>query len=669
MSTDSFKEVKFNVGQELRAVDLSNAQKFLSARLADQIFDQLMPGLLTGNAEPDHRASQGAAATKWAYALTATGGCPKFVTGAATDKIVTLTAGTVFQKIAATDGDDAQLLTYMLDGTDTFTIADGHATLPRVDLIQMKLEYEDGDLQARVFANEAEYATLDFDPLCANFDTVVRPKAGRGLYGNNISVRTVSGVALGITEVGNLVTLTFLTGVTTVLAMEAYIVANSNLLEIDTAGTAANILVTPGDVVAYTPLAGGLDEILVSQNMNMERHVKATLSQKVGTPAALAVFPDPDAGYVPLAAILVQPAWIAGGVNRLTHYDASALGADGGGLVQTSVADLRMPLNVKRHRVLAKDCIYADGAWKLHKDRTYIQSFPTTDSFGYISVPGLSAESVNDVWSISSSGGKSNSTTDHLWLPVQVEVGQVINNVVVTTFGDGACDVTLKLWVTDAAGVTAEIVGPTVLSNIPAAFTHTAYAATPHTVEIGDYVFFTATPNAATGCYIGGLAVGFTYVASAACADLVVMCPAVSGRLVGLEIQAGNGGVVGVDPTNAEAYVSNWDYTNALNDLVRVGGFTADLIADASSFQRRRGGLDILEDPDETQSPVGKGSATYGLPVWTNGRRSLAQDATELGSPFMTLNANTHLILRITKQSDPSNFNFYEATFFIAEGF
>lgn len=672
MSNDLFKAVNHTAGQELRAVDLINSQKFLAAKLADQILDHLTPGLLVAAGDPDLRAGQGANAdTKWCYALTASGGMPyaSLVPGTATDKKFKLASGTLFQKIAAKTGDEAQLLAFTCDGTQEFTVDDGHATLPRVDLLQMKLEYETGDSQARVFANEAVYATLDFDPLCANLDTVVRPKAGKGLHGNNISVRTVSGGALGIVEAGNLITITFVTGVTTVTLLEAEIVANSNLLEVDTAGTGANILVSPGDVVGYTALSGGLDELLVSQNMDMQRRVLATFSIVTGTPAAApCVIPAPTAGYVPVAAIIIPTLWIAGATGNLVYDDHT--GVAEGGIIYATLVDLRMPLNVKRHTVLAKDFLYSANNWHLVPYRTHLEAQnPSSNGTGFqfdVITPMGMAPSAS--WATDAAGNFLASGTGSFEIQVQPRSGMRICDVTISVHGDagGLSDITANLYTKNAAALTSILTISQV--NVPNSWnTYSGNIATPASTDDQEAMFLQITGE--TGVYIDRITIFWIAAAdpNPLTTDALVICPGVSGRLVGIAVTARDGGIVGTDPTNVTSYLATNDHVT-LRNLVRVGGFTGDLFADAGTLETRHGGLDFIEDPDETSNVVAKGSATYGLPVWTNGYRAPFRANQEDGDGVIT-GSTRDLLLRISADYDAfEGARIYKVTFFIAEG-
>ncbi len=149
MSTDIYKGVLFNDGEGITHGDLNDAQRFLSAQLYDQVLEKLIGNLVIGgNKDYDLGGANSATPTHLAYCLHGGSGYPHI--GTATNK-VRFTPGTVLQKIAAADGDEATLLAYTFDGTEEVSITAGHATLARVDLIQMKLELVDDDSESRDF--------------------------------------------------------------------------------------------------------------------------------------------------------------------------------------------------------------------------------------------------------------------------------------------------------------------------------------------------------------------------------------------------------------------------------------------------------------------------------------------------------------------------------------
>src|SRR5690606_20089399 len=173
MATDDFKTVNWTAGQEVRAQDLNDSQKFLAAMITDQIFSKLTAGDL--ETQTPHDASlitDGGGQTLWCHALTVAGGQPRL--GSANNK-VRISAGTVFvRESGGENGNDRTFLPWTFDGTDELTIANGHATQYRWDLIQLKLELVNTDSQARVFANPPASASLDLSTVAANITIEVR---------------------------------------------------------------------------------------------------------------------------------------------------------------------------------------------------------------------------------------------------------------------------------------------------------------------------------------------------------------------------------------------------------------------------------------------------------------------------------------------------------------
>lgn len=154
MANDDFKLVLWSDGESVRDDDLSNAGKHSLARLLDGMIEKVLPGAergdVTGGTDVLFTGTNGnnAPTNKWCYALASGGAYPR--KGTANTKIQ-IAPGTLLQKVAARDGNEATLLSYTFSGTEEVTIANGDATNPRVDLVQMKLEWESGNLVSRDF--------------------------------------------------------------------------------------------------------------------------------------------------------------------------------------------------------------------------------------------------------------------------------------------------------------------------------------------------------------------------------------------------------------------------------------------------------------------------------------------------------------------------------------
>lgn len=152
MSTnDLFKSVRTDDGFVADPEDFNNAQRYLAARLFDQLLGQLAVGSGFVQSDYEFYAQRGANPLALPYAFCLTPGAAYLRQGSGNNK-VQIAPGTLFQQVGAMDGNEPTFLAITFDGTgDQFTIANGDATHPRVDLLQMKLEYEDAVLTARDF--------------------------------------------------------------------------------------------------------------------------------------------------------------------------------------------------------------------------------------------------------------------------------------------------------------------------------------------------------------------------------------------------------------------------------------------------------------------------------------------------------------------------------------
>lgn len=147
MTTDLFRSIRAEDGFAADPDDFNEAQRTGMARLFDQILAKLIPNVT--DTEPDTDGNGPNVPTgPWAYALKSGGARP--IQGSTNAKIK-ISAGTLFQKLAAADGLAAQLVPYTFDGTDEVTIANGDVANPRVDIVQMKLERLDDTPTTRDF--------------------------------------------------------------------------------------------------------------------------------------------------------------------------------------------------------------------------------------------------------------------------------------------------------------------------------------------------------------------------------------------------------------------------------------------------------------------------------------------------------------------------------------
>lgn len=145
MTTDIYTQTLISDGMELDPVDLSR----LSARALAYVYDQVVmasyprEGVGFTTTTNDAFSPVG---IPYAFALSVLGGHPG--QGSANNK-VRIYPGTLCQAIADADGTEPKFIAYTFT-TEEVTIANGDATNPRIDLVQMKLEYVD-ETEARDF--------------------------------------------------------------------------------------------------------------------------------------------------------------------------------------------------------------------------------------------------------------------------------------------------------------------------------------------------------------------------------------------------------------------------------------------------------------------------------------------------------------------------------------
>ncbi len=104
-------------------------------------------------------------------------------------------------------------------------------------------------------AMAADFAILDLSGVTTDVDTVIQAITPGAIPHIVLQPGAADGVGT-IAEVGDVVTLTFKTTVTTVTQLEA-LIAQSTLISVLTPGTGTNVLDTADDSVSDTPLALG----------------------------------------------------------------------------------------------------------------------------------------------------------------------------------------------------------------------------------------------------------------------------------------------------------------------------------------------------------------------------------------------------------------------------
>lgn len=174
MATDNFCEMNESDGEDIVYGDISDISKFASARFRDQFFAKLFPyvpqqniGTQTGDPKfpGEYGASAGIQAVAQARAIAISIGSAYpwvnnpdtgdgYISGAATlgKNVVGIAPGTLLQFVGDDSfGLDSSLLAYTFAGTETVAIAAGDPSHPRVDLIEMQLQYILTDSQSRDF--------------------------------------------------------------------------------------------------------------------------------------------------------------------------------------------------------------------------------------------------------------------------------------------------------------------------------------------------------------------------------------------------------------------------------------------------------------------------------------------------------------------------------------
>jgi len=139
MSTDLYCTPNWLDGQAIDLASLIGSSRFVRAQLTDQILQSHIASVANSSTRPDFGGDDGAdSSTLWAYAVSP--GMAFLRQGSGNSKIQ-IAPGTLLQKIANSDGVDSTLVPFTFAGTEEFTLTNGDATNPRVDLLQMKLEY------------------------------------------------------------------------------------------------------------------------------------------------------------------------------------------------------------------------------------------------------------------------------------------------------------------------------------------------------------------------------------------------------------------------------------------------------------------------------------------------------------------------------------------------
>jgi hypothetical protein len=155
-TNDGYTIPSYNDGQALIETDLNKTSRKPLARLTDQFLERMTGYLAVAAADPDTWSENsldggGDDTILQSLIYTMTGGdCLVHGTGTT----ISISTGTMFQKATGVDMEQSSLIPFYLtdgDGAADGTIAAGDATNPRIDIIQVKLEWKDAGTVSRDF--------------------------------------------------------------------------------------------------------------------------------------------------------------------------------------------------------------------------------------------------------------------------------------------------------------------------------------------------------------------------------------------------------------------------------------------------------------------------------------------------------------------------------------
>lgn len=152
MTTDLYKQRLIGDGAVAVVEDVEDAQRFLGARLMDQILGQSLlsfiptaPSLSNYSNDLEFTSMHGVDPLTGPYAYTHNPG-QAFLRQGTANSHLQISPGTILQKVAtAATGTEETLLAFTFDGTLEFAIANGDPSNPRVDILQMSLALVEGD--------------------------------------------------------------------------------------------------------------------------------------------------------------------------------------------------------------------------------------------------------------------------------------------------------------------------------------------------------------------------------------------------------------------------------------------------------------------------------------------------------------------------------------------
>lgn len=146
VATDPYKDLLFNDGEGADFNDFNSARALVGARVMDQLTAKRAPQVLAGSL--NLLGGEDPAVNQLAFVATP---LDCYLYSSAGNE-VRVAPGTVFQKVTARTGLEPTMLAYEVDASAfAFNIGPGDATNPRIDIIQIKLEWVNGDSTTRVF--------------------------------------------------------------------------------------------------------------------------------------------------------------------------------------------------------------------------------------------------------------------------------------------------------------------------------------------------------------------------------------------------------------------------------------------------------------------------------------------------------------------------------------
>lgn len=386
--------------------------------------------------------------------------------------------------------------------------------------------------------------------------------------------------------------------------------------------------------------------VVTSTSMLKKSHIKCTISVKVGTPAASPTYPIPDAGNVPIAAVIVGTSYV--GAAGLFYIDTAGAVA--------VLHDLRMPLRIRPQVVRPPEFMY-DG---------------TAEQALTMVVPAIMARDTFAAHTAQADHYQLSGSSNPIDYPIPLPQGSRLigYTLYVRKRTNGAATITAEVWKTDDTSGAASAVALSQTTNNGNA---TGYV----TMAIGlgiilaagnqYYLKFTGSGSIVTDPdEIYHLGVTYTLPQNwmkqgqgrqLACTNntspttAFAPCRQSLGRVIGVSILASNGGgstfLTGLSDNGTDRHL------NTLSALVSGGA--------ASHI---KGSMSAYIDGNQlfAAGPTVLGNGTHYPPVWSNGKRCIDEG--------FSLGSGTQSELDTIAVEFPASVGLavYSVTFYIAEG-